>query len=210
MKWHSDIDQKKDTIAWLRLRMGKVTASELDSIISPLWKIRDSKGFMSFVYHKAAELFRDYPIFDGSSFAMQQGQEREDEALGYAGLQYGYRISKMGFCETDDGRAGCSPDGLMEDRQIGIELKCPEPHTHCRYVCEGVVPNNYLAQVHGSLYVTGFPQWVFMSYCVGMPPLHVVVKRDEAICDEIEKAIAKFHTLLSEAMEKLHSAEKAA
>lgn len=207
MKWHSDIDQK--SIQWLRLRMGKVTASELDSIISPLWKIRDSEGFKTFVYRKAAELYRDAPIFDGSSFAMQQGQEREDEALGYAGLQYGYRIAKMGFCESEDGRSGCSPDGLMEERKLGIEIKCPEPHTHCRYVCEGVVPKDYLAQVHGSMFVTGFPQWVFMSYCVGMPPLHIVVKRDETICAKIGEAVDKFHVMLAEAMEKLQEADKA-
>lgn len=203
MKWHPDVVQMEGP--WTLLHIGKVTASTLDAIISPTWKIRDSEGFKTFVYKKAAEVYRKSPLpgFTGS-WATEQGMMREDEAIAFAALTYEWRITKMGFCETDDGRAGCSPDGLIGDHS-GIEMKCPEPHTHVKYLCEGVLPKEYAAQVHGSMFVTGRPEWVFFSYSRGFPPFTLTVHRDEEVIKAIGEAVEKFAEELDRAVAKLRA-----
>lgn len=205
MKFHPDIIQ--GSIQWLEMHLGRVTASGLDNIITPLWKLRDGDTFRSFVYRKAAEAWRKKPLLSFSTWATEQGQMREDEAIAFAQLTYGYKISKIGFCETDDGIAGCSPDGLIGD-DSGIEMKCPEPPNHVRYLVEGILPKDYAAQVHGSMYVTGRPEWVLFSYSRGFPPFHLVVKRDEEIIKKIGGAVTRFAEALAEAIVHIEEAQQ--
>lgn len=204
MIYHSQIEQ--GTEAWLKARIGKVTASELDRIITPLWKAREGDGVATFAYEKASEMWRNYPNIGFSSFVTEQGQELEDEAMTFAALEYEYSISKMGFCESDDGLSGCSPDGLIGETS-GVELKCPQPPNHVRYLCEKRLPKDYAAQVHGSMYVTGRPQWVFLSYCRHFPPFHLVVKRDEKVMEKIDAAVKSFRKLLDETLNKIREAQ---
>lgn len=203
MKYHAQIEQGSE--AWLKARIGKVTASELKRIITPTWKVSEGDGVKTFVYEKAAEIHRNYPLIGFGSWQTDQGQELEDEAMTFAALEYDYEISNMGFCESDDGLSGCSPDGLIRETS-GVELKCPQPPNHVRYLCERVLPKDYSAQVHGSMFVTGRPEWVFLSYCRKFPPFHLVVKRDEEIMGKIAEAVAGFHEQLAVALKKIKSA----
>lgn len=201
-----DIDQR--TEEWMQLHVGKVTASGLGQIITPKFKLRDGDMFRTCVYRKAAESFRgklEYSAHARTTWEMENGIELEGEACGYAAFRYGYKINHYGFCETDDHWCGCSPDGLIGDHS-GIELKCPQPHVHVKYLCEGVLPDDYAAQVHGSMFVTGRPEWVFMSYSRSLPAFHLVVKRDEAICEKIGQAVKEFAKAFDAAMHQLKSA----
>jgi hypothetical protein len=100
-------------------------------------------------------------------------------------------VQTPGFITSDDGRIGCSPDGTIGD-DCGLEIKSPQPPAHLKYLIAGVVPPQYLPQVHFSMLVTGFPRWVFVSYSRQFPPLVVEVKRDEAIQTALRDALAKF------------------
>jgi hypothetical protein len=73
----------------------------------------------------------------------------------------------------------------------GLEIKCPSPFTHAEYIEAGVLPDQYKAQVHGSMAVTGLDQWHFFSYFPGLQPLHLVVTRDDYTA-KIEAAIDQF------------------
>src|SRR5208282_4714782 len=86
---------------------------------------------------------------------------------------------------------GASPDGLIGD-DLGIEIKCPNASTHVKYLLAGKVPDDYIVQVHFSMFVTGFPRWIFMSYRRAMPPLILTVERDERIQGQIEEAVESF------------------
>jgi len=201
MKYHPHIEQ--GTREWLRLHLARVTASTLHHLITPgTWKLREGEAFRAFVYRKAAEKWRNCPILDYAPWTSEHRLLKEEAAIAFAARTYGYQITKSGFCETDDGLCGCSPDGLIGDRS-GIEMKCPEPTNHVRYLCEAQVPRDYLTQVHGALYVTGRPEWVFYSYARGFPPLHLVVPRDETIIRQIDAAVKTFHSALTEALGKM-------
>lgn len=202
---HDSFDQLTDK--WLAMHVGRPTASEFHQFMTPAFEVRKGEMFHSFVARKAAEKWRGKPLSGFSTFATEQGMLREDEALPWLMLEYDQEIRRVGFVEGADGRCGCSPDGLIEP-DGGCEIKCPEPHTHVRYLLAGEVPKDYLCQVHGSLYVTGRKWWQFVSYAVRFPKLVITVQRDEAIMEKIGAALAAFYLSFDRAMDRLAQYEK--
>ena len=166
MKIH---DVKQGSEEWFKLRAGIPTASEFGQLLTPLFKVREGEMPKTFVQKKLAEAWMGGPILGfGGSFMMEQGQVVEQEARPFYELTCGEEVTTVGFCTTDDGTVGCSPDGLIGE-DGGIEIKCPEPQTHVKYLLNGVLPDDYAAQVHGALFVTGRPWWRFISYRRGFP-----------------------------------------
>jgi hypothetical protein len=189
--------------AWLTLRLGIPTASEFDAIISPLWKQRTGEGVKTYLCRKIVEkVCRHIDEDFGGSFSMEQGHILEHEARPWFEFAHDLKIEKVGFCTTDDGRIGCSPDGLIGE-DGGIEIKCPLPHTHLKYLMAGTLPPEYAAQVHGSMYVTGRSWWRFLSYSRQFPPLLLRVERDEKVQQAIGEALDAFLKDFDAQMERL-------
>jgi hypothetical protein len=175
---------------WKSLRLGIPTASEFDSIMTPEFKLRTGQTPETYLYKKLCEKLLGFSP-DIDAFAIEQGVILEKEARPYYEFTFNTPVQLVGFCTTDDGRVGCSPDGLIGE-DGGIEIKCPQPHTHLRYLLEGGLPKDYMAQVHGSMYVTGRPYWMFMSYSRQFQPLLIRVERDERIQSMIHQALEAF------------------
>lgn len=194
------LDVKQGSDEWLAARLGIVTASELDSLITPLWKARTGDGVRNYLATKIAERWRGQPLTTYHGGSMEQGTLREDEAFAWYELEYDVTLRKVGFILTDEGQItmGCSPDGLI-DGDGGLEIKCPSPHTHVRWLLEGGIPPEHRAQVYGGMLVARAPRWRFMSYCRGFPPLVVTVEPEQAIERAIEEAVEAFQTRLDEA-----------
>lgn len=196
---------------WLALRLSLPTASEFDQLITPMWKIKTGEAPKSYLYQKICEKFMGAFADGGSSFAMGQGSIMEHEALPWFSFAHEMNVQRVGFCTTDDGRIGCSPDGLIGE-DGGIEIKCPSPQTHLRYWVEGVLPKEHAAQVHGSMYVTGRKWWYFLSYSRQFPALLVRIERDEEIQSKINEALSTFiseYDELYSRLKKIKDAENA-
>lgn len=196
------IDVAQGSAEWLHARAGIVTASALDNIVTPTFAARTGKTPESYLYHLLAERCMGAPIETGGSWSMEQGAMLEREAYLWLGITHELEIKRVGFVTTDDGMAGCSPDGLIGE-DGGLELKCPQPGVHLKYLTDGGVPAEYLPQVHGSMYVTGRPWWYFMSYSRQFPALVVKVQRDEKIMAAIGAAVGAFNAELDAAYAKL-------
>jgi hypothetical protein len=122
--------------------------------------------------------------------AVQRGIALEDLARETYEKRTGHAVIGVGLCLHESGGFGCSPDGLVYSRDYfptegnpqvyghGIEIKCPIPETHAKYLLAGTLPDEYRPQVHCSLAVTGLDRWDFMSFCPGLPSLLVTVERD--------------------------------
>lgn len=203
MKIH---DCAQGELEWLKLRVGKVTASELDNLLSPTFEIRKGEMPKTYLYTKTAEAWRGQPLPGFSSHATEQGQMLEDEARKWFAFSTEHQVKNVGFVETDNGHFGCSPDALL-DEDGGLELKCPEPTNHVRYLLDGTLPKDYACQVHGSMFATGRPWWKFVSYRRGFPAFVLRVERDEAICAKIAEVVAQFAGQLSDALAKLKQAD---
>lgn len=203
MKIHTDIEQ--GTAQWLALRAGKVTASEIDALLTPLFKIKEGEGPETYLDCKIGEAWTPGEVDPGfTSFATEQGQILEDEARKWYAFEFNERLHDVGFCEHDDGRCGCSPDALIGEYG-GLEIKCPARHTHVRYLRKQTLPKEYAAQVHMSLYVTGRKWWKFVSYRRRFPALVLTIERDEAICAKIHEALTGFYERFDAEMSKLRA-----
>jgi hypothetical protein len=164
------------TDEWHLDRLGKITASIFDQIVTKTGK--PSSSMDSVVNRAVAELVMKKPDEFFCSDAMLRGKELEDKALGFFNFSSGHNFEKCGFIDSENGY-GCSPDGIDLSKKLGLELKCPLPHTHLGYLCGDIVPSNYFQQLQFSLIVTEYDKWIFGSYCPGMPCLIKEAGRDE-------------------------------
>ncbi len=201
-------------VDWFSLRVGKVTASEMCNLLTPELTLRKGQTPLTYAYTKVAEAYRGKPQIHTGSWATEQGQVRQEFAIPFLALEKDWKIQDGGFFETDDGRAGCSPDGIVGNVELfpheafGIEVKCPEPTAHVRYLCEGILPKDYVPQVYASLYVTGFKKWVFMSFHNDFPPLILEIYPNEKATSAIASAIDSFHAEFDRAMERIQNITK--
>ncbi len=207
MKIH---DCEQMTLKWIRLHFGIPTAACLDQLLTPEFELRKGEMPKTLVYKKVAEKIQNRPVIDlsTSSFMMEQGMILESEARPWFELEYDKKIKTVGFIATDDGRFGCSPDGLILNDECGIEIKCPSAPVHVKYLVNGVLPKEYAAQALGSMFVTGFKRWVFVSYRRGFPALVLEIQRDEKAMSAIASAIDSFHSDFDRAMERISNITK--
>jgi len=193
---------QQGSLEWMVARAGIPTASEFDNLLSPTWELRKGQMPQTYLNRKLAEWWAGGPISGFNSFDMEQGNILEEEAKPWFTLETGKEIEPVGFCTSDDGSIGASPDGLIGE-DCGIEIKCPESPTHIGYLLNGELPKDYLAQVHGSMFVTGRPRWLFMSYRRRHPNLLICIERDEEIQEKIAEALALFLAKFQAGKERL-------
>jgi hypothetical protein len=225
-------DCQQGTLEWSKLHFGIPTASGLDNLLTPEFELRKGELPKTYVYKKVAEKLQGRPLIDlsASSFMLEQGMIVEEEARPWYALEYDKKVKQVGFITTDDGRFGCSPDGLIEadectqsingmlsrigcrseltDYECGIEIKSPAAHTHVKYLVNGVLPKEYVCQVYGSMFVTGFKKWIFVSYRRGFPALVLEIHRDDKSMEAIESAIGTFHSSFNTAMQRIQNITK--
>jgi hypothetical protein len=189
---------------WRRLRMGVPTASEFHRILTPTGK--PSKSAEPYLCELLGELMMGRPL-DSPSFPwMQRGHDLESDAANWYELQCDIATSIVGFCTTDDGRIGASPDRLVGDDGL-LEIKCPSPDVHVRYLLfpDRGVDAEYRVQVQGQLYVTG-RQWCdVVSYHPELPSVIVRVERDEEYITKLEIELQTFCERLAEGRVQLQT-----
>ncbi len=197
------IDCVQGSEEWLKARAGVVTASECDSIFKQDFTLRTGETPHTYMCTKLAERLLGGPLPSFNSFGvLEQGSIREEQARPWYELEYDTTIEQVGFITTDDGKVGCSPDGMFTPLG-GIEIKCPLAQTHVKYLLAQEVPLEYLPQIHASMYVTGAPWWKFLSYRPGLPPLVLTVERNEEIQSKIHDGLTIFNAKLDTAFKRL-------
>lgn len=197
-------EYQQGSIQWLEARAGIPTASCFKNLITPGFKPRAWTTEMPNTYLASllSEWWSGRPAPSFNFVEGDLGHILEDEAKPYYTMTTGQEIQNVGFVTTDDGRIGCSPDGLIGE-DGGLEVKCPEARTHVKYLLDGEVPDDYLLQVHGSIYVTGRPWWRFLSYRRNYPHLLIQVNRNDTIMEVIDEALQDFLERFERGKERL-------
>lgn len=191
------------SLEWMQARAGIPTASEMDNLLTPEFKIRTGEMPKTYLATKLAEWWTGSPMPSfNASLDMEFGQILEKEAVPTWEFEKGQSVQRVGLCLTDDEKVGCSPDGLLGE-DSGIEIKCLAMNTHTKLLLGGGLPKDYAVQVHGCLYVTGRPHWVFFAYRRGFPHLIVDIERNEEIQEKIGEALSEFLANMAEAQQKL-------
>jgi hypothetical protein len=193
MKTHNVI---QGTPEWLNLRIGVITASRFGDVMTTK-QLKPARN--AYIYELAAEIVSGEPSEAFISDAMLNGVESESLAReGYEFLT-DVTVDQVGFISDDQVRFGCSPDGLIGN-DGGLEIKCPGLKAHIEYLDKGVVPDKYLPQVYGSLYITGREWWDFMSYHSEAKELIVRTTKEDA---GYKRWVEAFEPILKEYVSRL-------
>jgi YqaJ-like viral recombinase domain len=200
MKLYTAFDQ--NSMEWLSARSGVVTASEFDQIVTAKFEQRDGQMPKTYLATKVAEKWTGGALPGAMTLDMEFGKIREEEAIPAYEFEFSEKITRVALITSDDGRIGCSPDGLIGD-EGGIEIKCPEAKTHVKYLLAGEVPPDYLPQIHGAMLVTGRKWWKFMSYRRHFPMMVKTVHRDEEIMEALQEALQPFLERMDRAYKSL-------
>lgn len=153
------------TAEWFNDRIGCLTASQAnDALARSKRDNKPLKGYFDLIDKLVAERVTGQPIGTATTVAMQWGIDHEDEARNRYEIETGEIVDLVGFIPHPDiPWFGASPDGLVGEDGL-IEIKCPATTTHLRRIKEGVVPEEYKAQMQVQLLCTG-RKWVdFVSY----------------------------------------------
>lgn len=189
-------DVVQGSAEWMSLRAGRPTASCFDKILTPTGKASEqAEGYM---YDLLAELMLG-PLEAPKFPWMERGNDLEADAVAWYGFQRDVELRVIGFCTTDDGLIGASPDRLVGEEGL-LECKCPSPGVHLSYFLHPArgVDKKYKPQIQGQLYVTG-RKWVdIVSYHPELPGVIVRVERDEEYIAKLDAGLKMFCQLLAQ------------
>jgi predicted phage-related endonuclease len=189
---------------WYAARLGVITASEADSLVSLTGKVRTGAGVDSYLHRKLAEKLLGWSPDQLEGFAVTQGKLIETICIPWFEFTFDKKVSRLGFCTSDDGRTGFSPDGILDDGS-GLEIKSPQGPNQIKYLLDNKVPDDYVVQIQHSLMVSGAPYWTFVSYSMTLPALVLRVERDERIQAALSDAIAAFNERFDAALATLNA-----
>lgn len=195
------VDLAQGSEEWLKEKLGKPSASNCSKIITNDGK--PSKQREGYLYELAGEVITGSRVATYKNAAMEEGNNREQEAVDCFSLMKDVEIQRVGVVYRDEQKKYlCSPDGIIGGK-VGFECKNPLPKTQVKYLLDGGLPDEYFGQVQFSLFVTGFKKWEFWSYVPAMKPLHITVKRDEKFIAALEVELNKFVSDLETVVNKI-------
>lgn len=185
------IDVDQNSPEWLAARIGKITASNMHKIISPAGQ--ESKQVSKYVSQLIAEIIRGEPCnsFKGNENT-ERGHELEQEAADYYQFVKDVELKKVGFCLTDDGVIGASPDRFVCDDGI-LEIKTCLPEIMVEQYEKTTLEQDHRPQTQAQLFVTE-RNWVdTMLYCPKMTPIIVHSERNTSFIMDMVSFTKKAH-----------------
>lgn len=169
---------KQGSEEWLRLRMGKATASDFEKLITAKkWEPTKGETRRAYAIKLLTELILDMPLSGVTTATMAHGHAYEENARAAYEMLIGKEVVPCGFITNDAMTYGASPDALVGE-DGGLEIKCPaKPEIHVEYMMnnESLI-EEYFVQTQGQLYVrsdegkiTGI--WTDLISYVGILPM---------------------------------------
>ena len=197
-----DCDQR--TEEWFAARRGRLTASQFGDWLTKTGKVAE-KARLTAASKCLAELAGHPDPRPFETDDMRRGTELEPEARDMFQLATGLQVDQIGFAQSRHGWYGCSPDGLILSTGAGLEIKCPRASQLIQYIERGELPDEYKAQVHGSMATTGARSWWFFAYHPGLPYFKTLVRWDVYTQSMAEglKSYSNYFAGMAERMERL-------
>ena len=193
------------TDEWKEARRGLVTASRFGDVMTePRSKAAKEAGELSdtaksYLMELVASTITGIDRVGGKSAAMERGVDMEADAIdAYAAMK---------FCAVETGRLliwpaygiAATPDGFVEEDEEGpgiIEVKCPESKRHLDTWFTRQVPDDYIEQVQGQLWVSDRRWCDFISYDdrfpLAMRLVVIRVYRDDDMGQALEIKVLDF------------------
>jgi len=186
MKIHKDLIQGSPE--WMYAKLGKPSASNfgrvMDSYSEPEYYVdnavnqkkgiagtlKNTPGFgdgaKTYAIELIAETLLNEPTFTHVNYAMEHGNEYEPYAREIYERDNKLPVIQVGGIESDG--LWYSPDGLVGDDGL-IEIKCPQPTNHIRFLLDGEIDKKYITQMQFGLMVSGRKWCDFISFHPDFP-----------------------------------------
>ena len=203
------IQVPQNTLQWLQRRKGIPTASMFSEFINYAHKtgsmsLSESETAKLYKYQLVAERILQRPLQRKKvdTAAANHGREYEETAAQAFANKLKVSLDPGGF--VTNGWAGCSPDRLIVGTNDAVEIKCPQPWTHCRYLGEGA-EDAYELQVQGQLWIGGYDHVHFWSWSdePNFPPVYRKTARDERFIQRLTEKVMEFARLVDKAEQKV-------
>lgn len=174
------LTQGQRTRDWYKARLGMFTASQVHKLMGKTDLSRNTFGDTAYSYlallageRKLKETkwdsLSDEEVDDfvktqyQSNRAMAWGTFYEESARNLFAFENDKIITELGSC-VDDERPylSASPDGLIDDENALVEIKCPQLETYCKY-CDKIVDAITLKETKPEYYWQIFTQMHVMK-----------------------------------------------
>ena len=196
-------DVKQGSEAWLKIRLGKVTASRVSDVMAKLKTGGYGASRDDYMAQLICERLTGEVAESFTNAAMAWGTETEPMARAHYEMVNSVLVDQVGFiAHPDIEKAGASPDGIVGNGII--EIKCPNTSTHIDTLLNKKVPAKYIKQIQFQLRCTGKEWCDFVSFDPRLKGLEMFTKRverDEKLISEMDAEVVKF---LSDLDEKLN------
>lgn len=180
---------------WYQLREGKITASDITSILGVISNAKTLQAIDNKALELAIESVHGMVEDNYINFDMQRGIDNEPSAFqclkDHLALHF-INVSEIGFAEIND-HIGASPDGLTSNCHC-VEIKCPSAKNYFKFIAKGEIPQKYYDQMQHQMLCTNTIGTYFVNYCVHMAKDYVdirVVHRDEKRIELIKERCEK-------------------
>jgi hypothetical protein len=181
---------------WVAARLGRLTGSRAGDMLAV---IRSGEAAARRDYRTQLVCERLTGQSQDDTYVnavMQRGIDLEPAAFAVYESLTGQMAERTGFLAHPTLRAGCSLDGHVGDFEGVVEFKAPKSATHVRWLKEGTVPSEHVAQITHNLWITGAAWCDFMSYDdrfpVELQTVLIRMYRDERAIAEYEKKALAF------------------
>ena len=187
---------KQGTDEWLENRLGKMTASNAQTIQAK------GAGLTTYIYQKVAEIISGKMEESYINPDMERGNELEDTARASYEMETGNKVEQVGFCEMDK-YVGASPDGLVGKDGL-VEIKCPRDYNYVRVLHTKKVDPKYDWQIQMQLLVTGRKWCDYVVFHENFNDLIIIrVKRDEDKIAKIEAGLKTGKELITKILKEI-------
>lgn len=190
------IDCEQNSEEWLSARMGIPTASAFSDVLAK----GEGKTRRTYMLKLAGEIITGEPMEAFTNGHTERGHAMEDEARDLYTFQTGASLQRVGFVRN--GAVGCSPDSLIGD-DGGLEIKTKLPHLLIDVILKDKCPSEHVAQVQGSMWVTGRKWWDLVIYWPGIPLFVKRVMRDEAYIQTLATEVDRFGVELADVVSQV-------
>lgn len=190
---------------WLAARRGCITGSRFKDVRDKTAKGAMSAKAMLYAQDVARERCGGRPGPTFVNGAMKFGVEQEPIARAEYEAETGNVVYEAGFAYTEDGKFGCSVDGLVGDDGV-IEIKTMVgSDTLFKAVVEGE-NDAYIDQINGALWLLGRKWCDLILWAPDLPAGRLTVRRitrDESAIEALEADLVVFDRVVTELAEKL-------
>jgi len=181
-----EVNLRQGTPEWKKWRRGGFGASDIPVLMkdSP-WKsvnslLEEKRGYGS----------------DFQNEAMRRGQKLEPEARKKYSKEVGIEFHPICVQHNEYFWARASLDGILNDRQYVVEIKCGD--SAYKKARNGEVPQYYYGQLQHILFITGLELIDYWCYLTGEKGILLEVKRDDEyinnlirVCENHKKHLIK-------------------